>query len=231
MRYEHNCSGCGISAARILLARAAADRDIQVVHPGSCGVAATSAPGIASGLAAVARLNGEDTRIVCWVADRGVYDESGDVLYIYCDTEFGGGPEGHGHSKDIVGMVSANGARYAAAVSLAHPDDAMRKMRYALDAEGFRFLHILAPCPTVWQSEPARSIELVRLAVRSGLFAVCEVFDGTQTVVNVEPESSQGALTRYFALQGRFRETGPNAGAVLEHIARSWLQLRARESC
>ena len=34
-------------------------------------------------------------------------------------------------------------------------------MRFALETKGFRFLHILAPCPTGWKSEPAEGIELV----------------------------------------------------------------------
>src|SRR5690242_14175423 len=34
-------------------------------------------------------------------------------------------------------------------------DDALRKMCRALDLRGFRFLHVLSPCPTGWKSEPA----------------------------------------------------------------------------
>ena len=79
----------------------------------------------------------------------------------------------------------------------------LRKMRYALDLEGFRFLHLLSPCPTGWKSEPAEGIALLRLAVRSGLYPVFEVIDG-QLVINQEPDMCDEALERYFAAQGRF---------------------------
>jgi pyruvate/2-oxoacid:ferredoxin oxidoreductase beta subunit len=36
----------------------------------------------------------------------------------------------------------------AATISVAHPDDAVRKFRHARSVEGFRFFPILSPCPT-----------------------------------------------------------------------------------
>ena len=56
--------------------------------------------------------------------------------------------------------------------------DAMRKIGHAIKLRGFRFLHILAPCPTGWKSEPSLGIELVRLAVSSGLYPVYEISGG-----------------------------------------------------
>ena len=123
-------------------------------------------------------------------------------------------------------IMAAHGIPYAATISLAHPEDALRKLRHALSARGFRFLHILAPCPTCWKSEPADGIELVRLAVRSGLFAVYEVFDGRRTVINVEPELSADALERYVGAQGRFRKAGIDAAAWHAEIVQAWARLR-----
>ncbi len=40
--------------------------------------------------------------------------------------------------------------------------------------QGFRFVRIVSPCPTGWKSEPAESIELLRLAVDSGLYPLTE---------------------------------------------------------
>jgi pyruvate ferredoxin oxidoreductase beta subunit/2-oxoisovalerate ferredoxin oxidoreductase beta subunit len=130
--------------------------------------------------------------------------------------------------KDIVGIMAAHGIPYAATLSLAHQEDAMRKLRYAIDQTGFRFLHILSPCPTGWKSEPADGIELVRLATRTGLYAVYEVFNGSRVEINVQPESEEGELARYFELQGRFKKAQVNLGQVSEGIARQWRELRAR---
>jgi pyruvate ferredoxin oxidoreductase beta subunit/2-oxoisovalerate ferredoxin oxidoreductase beta subunit len=215
-----------------------------------------SAAAVASGLAHAARLNGDPTRVICWAGDGGTYDigmatlsaaaeRDEDILYICYDNEIYGNTGGQRSSatplgasttttpsgkevakKDIVGIMAAHRIPYAATLSLAHPEDALRKLRYALDARGFRFLHMLSPCPTCWKSEPADGIELVRLAVKSGLFAVYEVFEGDRTVINVEPEMSDAALARYFDGQGRFRKAGAEIGSVRAQIDRDWRRLR-----
>jgi pyruvate ferredoxin oxidoreductase beta subunit/2-oxoisovalerate ferredoxin oxidoreductase beta subunit len=217
-----------------------------------------SAAAVASGLAHAARLNGERTRVVCWAGDGGTYDigmatlsaaaeRNEDILYICYDNEIYGNTGGQRSSatplgaattttpigkdvpkKDIVEIMAAHRIPYAATLSLAHPEDTLRKLRHALSITGFRFLHMLSPCPTCWKSEPADGIELVRLAVRSGLFAVYEVFDGWRTVINVEPELSEPALERYFKSQGRFRKAGAEIAAVRAAIERDWRRLRLR---
>ena len=124
--------------------------------------------------------------------------------------------------------MAAHRIPYAATVSLAHPEDALRKLRYALDVRGFRFIHMLAPCPTGWKSEPSEGIELVRLAVRAGLFAVYEVFDGYRYEINIEPEMSSHALEAYLAGQGRFRNVGASLDGLRAGIDASWKMLRRR---
>jgi len=217
-----------------------------------------SAAAFATGLAHSARINGEKTRVICWAGDGGTYDigmatlsaaaeRNEDILYICYDNEIYGNTGGQRsgatplgaatsttplgkdvEKKDIIAIMAAHRIPYAATLSLAHLDDAMRKLRYAIDAKGFRFLHLLSPCPTGWKSEPADGIELVRLAVRSGLYAILEVFDGRRTVINVEPEMSDPALERYFAEQGRFRKANVDVAKLRAAIARQWVELRAR---
>lgn len=217
-----------------------------------------SAAAVATGLAQAARINGERTRVLCWTGDGGTYDigmatlsaaaeRNEDVLYICYDNEIYGNTGGQRSSatplggattttprgkttdkKDILGIMAAHRVPYAASISLAHAEDTQRKLRFALDAEGFRFVHILSPCPTGWKSEPADGIELVRLAVRSGLYPVYEIFDGERLHINVEPDFPSGALERYFELQGRFRKSAIDLGVVRSGIERSWRLLRKR---
>jgi len=216
-----------------------------------------SAAAVATGLAHAARLNGEPTRVLCFSGDGGAYDigmatlsataeRNEDVLYICYDNEIYGNTGGQRSSatplgavttttpigkdlpkKDIVGIMAAHGIPYAATLSLAHPDDTLRKLRLALDLHGFRFLHILSPCPTGWKSEPSEGVELLRLAVASGLYPVYEVHDGARVVINVEPEFSLQALEEYFAGQGRFRRTTIELDSVRAGIDRTWKRLRA----
>ncbi len=271
-----NCGGCGMSTAFQFLGRARGDRPLQVVIPASCAAVAVgqfpysamgvptilttfgSAAAVATGLSHAARLNGEDTRVVCWAGDGGTYDigmaslsgaaeRDEDLLYVCYDNEIYGNtggqrssatphgaatvntPRGKGEQKkDVLSIVAAHRVPYAATVSLAHPDDAIRKMRRALDLRGFRFLHVLAPCPTGWKSEPALGIELVRLAVRSGLFPVVEIVDGRRTTINVEPDFSAEALELYLSLQRRFQRSEISAADLRPAIERNWRDLRAR---
>jgi len=271
-----NCGGCGMSTAFQFLGRAMEDRQLQVVIPASCAAVAVgqfpytamgvptilttfgSASAVATGMSIAARLNGEDTRVVCWAGDGGTYDigmaslsgaaeRNEDILYVCYDNEIYGNTGGqrssatpHGaatsntvrgkaeQKKDVLAIMAAHRIPYAATVSLAHPADAIRKMRRALDLHGFRFLQVLAPCPTGWKSEPALGIELVRLAVRAGLFPVVEVVDGRRTTINVEPDFSEDALELYLSLQRRFQRSEIGAADLRPDIERLWRDLRAR---
>jgi pyruvate/2-oxoacid:ferredoxin oxidoreductase beta subunit len=271
-----NCGGCGMSTALQLLGRAVEHRRLQLVIPASCAAVMVgpfpttslaapavlstfgSAAAVATGLARVARLNGDGTRVVCWAGDGGTYDigmaslsaaaeRDEDVLYVCYDNEIYGNTGGQRSSatpagasttntpagkpeekKDILAIMAAHRVRYAASLSIAHPQDAVRKLRRALDTCGFRFLHVLAPCPTGWKSEPALGIELVRLAVRSGVYPVVEIVEGRKLVINLEPDFSPEALELYLSLQRRFQRSGITAERLGPGIARTWRDLRAR---
>ncbi|MFQ5507613.1 MAG: thiamine pyrophosphate-dependent enzyme [Planctomycetota bacterium] len=215
-----------------------------------------SAAAVASGLSRVARLNGEKTCVICFAGDGGTFDigmatlsaaaeRNEDVFYICYDNEIYGNTGGQRSSatpmgarttttpggkklvkKDILAILAAHRVPYVASVSLAHPADSLRKMQNAARSEGFRFLHILSPCPTGWKSEPADGIELIRLAVRAGLYPVYEVCDGERREINIEPEMSEPALERYVELQGRFVEEAVDLPAMRESIRRTWERLR-----
>jgi pyruvate ferredoxin oxidoreductase beta subunit/2-oxoisovalerate ferredoxin oxidoreductase beta subunit len=262
-----------MSIALSFLGRAAADRPVQLVIPACCAIVAAApfpysafgapvaastfaaAAAMATGLAHVARLNGEATRVIAFAGDGGTFDigmatlsaaaeRDEDILYICYDNEIYGNTGGQRSSatprgasttttprgkalekKEIVAIMAAHRIPYVATVSLAHAEDAVRKMRTALDARGFRFLHILSPCPTGWKSEPADGVELVRLAVKSGLYPVYEVFDGRRVVVNVPSALSRDALERYFALQGRFQKGDVDIARVYAAVTRRWDEL------
>ena len=270
-----NCGGCGLSILLQMMRRAVADRRIQFVIPASCAAVAAgqfpystygvptllttfaAAPAAASGAAAVAQMNGENTRVICLAGDGGTYDigfaglsaaaeRNEDILYICYDNEIYGNTGGQRSSatpagaissntpkgkpeqkKDILAVMAAHRIPYAASLSLAHADDTLRKLRYALDLRGFRFVLTLAPCPTGWKSEPALGMELVRLAVRSGLFPVYEIFDGRRHLVNIEPDFSDEALDMYLSLQRRFQKSELSAADLRPAIDRYWQNLRA----
>jgi pyruvate ferredoxin oxidoreductase beta subunit/2-oxoisovalerate ferredoxin oxidoreductase beta subunit len=170
--------------------------------------------------------------VICWAGDGGTYDigiatlsaaaeRNEDLIYICYDNEIYGNtggqrssatpagarttttPRGKGEGKkEIIEILAAHGIPYAATLSIAHPDDFREKVQKALSMTGFRFFLLHAPCPTGWKTEPAESIELVRLAVRSGIFPLYEVFGGVDYRLNALPDGTDPQ--RYYEQQKRF---------------------------
>ena len=99
-------------------------------------------------------------------------------------------------------IMTAHRIPYAATLSIAHPDDFARKISTARTIHGMRFLLLHSPCASGWKSEPAGSVELVRLAVGSGLFPLYEVYDGATYQINAESGGTDPA--EYFDRQRRF---------------------------
>ena len=213
-----------------------------------------ASPAVASGIAAIRDVNGEAGHVISWAGDGGTYDigfatlsaaaeRDEDVVYVCYDNEIYGNTGGQRSSatppgarttttprgkaedkKDVMAIVAAHRVPYAATLSIAHPDDFRRKVETALDTRGFRFLLMHSPCPTGWKAEPAESVQLVRLAVRSGLFPVYEVWDGAEYRLNVEPDGAD--VAEYFAKQRRFREEEVDLDATRAAIARKMERLR-----
>jgi pyruvate/2-oxoacid:ferredoxin oxidoreductase beta subunit len=206
-----------------------------------------SAAATASGVAAIRDLNGEPGQVICWAGDGGTYDiglatlsaaaeRNENLIYICYDNEIYGNTGGQRSSatpagarttttpfgkseskKDIMSIMAAHEIPYAATLSIAHPDDVAQKIRKALSIEGFRFLLMHSPCPTGWKSEPGDSVELVRIAVASGLFPVYEVYDGARYRITVRPDGSDVAA--YFERQRRFRDDEVDLDAVRKALA------------
>jgi pyruvate ferredoxin oxidoreductase beta subunit/2-oxoisovalerate ferredoxin oxidoreductase beta subunit len=191
------------------------------------------ASGVAAVNALNAAADTAPEHVICWAGDGGTYDigmatlsaaaERNENLIYFCyDNEIYGNtggqrssatpaaarttttPGGKGEGKkDIVGIMAAHRVPYAATLSIAHPDDFRDKVRKALQMEGFRFFLVHAPCPTGWKTEPAETVELVRLAVRSGVFPLYEVGNGVDYRINAEPDGTDPA--EFFRRQKRFR--------------------------
>jgi pyruvate/2-oxoacid:ferredoxin oxidoreductase beta subunit len=219
-----------------------------------------AAPAFASGVAAVHRMNRDPAHVVCWAGDGGTYDiglgtlsaaaeRNEDLLYVCYDNEIYGNTGGQRSSatppgartattaagkkepkKDVMAIMAAHRIPYAATLSVAHPEDFRRKVRHALRTKGLRFLLMLSPCPTGWKSESDYSVDLVRRAVRTGLFPLYEVFEGVRYRVNAEPDGLD--VAEYFQGQNRFpmerldlaeaRATVARESARLATMARTW---------
>jgi pyruvate ferredoxin oxidoreductase beta subunit/2-oxoisovalerate ferredoxin oxidoreductase beta subunit len=218
-----------------------------------------SAAATASGVAAIRDLNGEPGQVICWAGDGGTYDiglatlsaaaeRNENLIYICYDNEIYGNTGGQRSSatpvgartsttpfgktegkKDILSIMTAHRIPYAATLSMAHPEDVAQKIATALSIRGFRFLLMHSPCPTGWKSEPEDSIELVRIAVASGLFPVYEVYDGASYRINVRPDGTDPA--EYFERQRRFRDEEVDLDVTRSVCAERmrWLEIMAEQ--
>jgi pyruvate ferredoxin oxidoreductase beta subunit/2-oxoisovalerate ferredoxin oxidoreductase beta subunit len=213
-----------------------------------------SAAAVASGVRAIQRINGDPGETVCWAGDGGTYDigvatlsaaaeRNEDIIYFCYDNEIYGNTGGQRSSatppgavtsttpkgklevkKNMMRILAAHRIPYAATLSLAHKDDFVRKLELGKTIRGFRFFLIHSPCPTGWKSDPAESVELVRLAVDSGIFPLYEVFGGRRFRINAEPRGTP--VEAYLERQGRFRKGTVDADALRADIERDWDELR-----
>lgn len=104
--------------------------------------------------------------------------------------------------KDLFGIWVANGPAYAATVIAAEPVDLARKIERAKAMSGPRMILALAPCPTGWGFDPQESIEIGRLAVRTGIWPLKEWLDGR--VVHTK-HRRRLPVDAYLERQARFR--------------------------
>ncbi len=117
------------------------------------------------------------------------------------------GKESYGekkNKKDIIGIMAASGAVYAAQVSPSHWKDMVKKVQKAFECGGPAFLNAVSPCPTEWKFEPHRGMEINDLAVESCVFPLFEIEHGTKLTVTYKPKNKI-PVREYLAAQGRFK--------------------------
>jgi pyruvate ferredoxin oxidoreductase beta subunit len=157
-------------------------------------------------------------------ATSGAIDRNLDFLYLCYDNEGYGntgqqaspatpcgartatdtGALGHaGRKKDLFALWVANRPAYAATVIGAEPLDLARKIEKAGRLSGPRLVLALAPCPTGWGFDPGDSVEIGRLAVRTGIFPLKEYVDGR--IVHTRVRRPRLPVEEYLVRQERFR--------------------------
>jgi pyruvate ferredoxin oxidoreductase beta subunit len=105
--------------------------------------------------------------------------------------------------KDMLAIVAANGADYAASASIGYLDDYMRKIKKAAGIAGAKYIHVLAPCPTGWGVKTDETVEIAKEAVDVGFWRLREYENGTW-ITNREPSRPQD-LEYHIKRQGRFK--------------------------
>ena len=196
----------------------------------------------------------KETTVVAWAGDGGTYDiglqglsgaaeRRTDMIFVCYDNEAymntGGQrssatpigtytattPQGKGENKkDLLSIMADHGSTYVATANLAYPQDFIEKFKKAKAKKGFRFIHILSPCPTGWEYPEDKTVAIARMAVESGAYPLVE-WEGERWILTYRP-SFQVKVEDYLLCQGRFAHWGREKLAqIAQAIARQWDRL------
>lgn len=134
----------------------------------------------------------------------------------------------HEAKKDIMAIMQAHRIPYAATVSVAHPEDFVKKVAKAKEVKGFRFIHALSPCPPGWRMNPMHVVEVARLAVDTHAFPLYEIENGR---VRITRKGKGLPVSEYLRFQGRFSHlTDAEIAAIQKTINENWEMLQTKET-
>lgn len=198
--------------------------------------AAAGASGVEAALRQQGRT---DITVVAWAGDGGTYDiglqalsgafERGtNFIYIcynnqiysntgiqrsgatpfaaWTTTTVGGKSE---FRKEMGEIVLAHHIPYAAQTCISYPEDLYAKVLKAKAHTGPKYIEILAPCPPGWRFSMDSTVEMGRLAVDSGAWALWECDNGSMTFQGKSKLLLEGKVPRkpvedWIKHQGRF---------------------------
>lgn len=203
-------------------------------------VAFAAAAAVASGMSAAFEASGKNTNVIAYAGDGGTVDigiqalsgaleRETNFLYICYDNEAYGNtgmqrsgstplgakttttPGGKAQGKkDLDHIVAAHHIPYMATACSAYPQDLVKKVRKALSIKGPKFMHVLAPCPPGWRYDASQTIEIGKMAVKTGIWALYEreydtvTINGPTKAAMIKP----APLEEYLSMQGRFAGIG-----------------------
>jgi pyruvate ferredoxin oxidoreductase beta subunit len=207
----------GISAAlEILREKGKITSDKKVTVIGLAGDGGTADIGFAA-LSGLAERN-DDGIYFCFdneaYMNTGIQRSSLTPARSWTTTTLSGKSEG---KKDLPMIMAAHRIPYVATVSIGFPNDFLAKVRKARDlGKGFKYVHILAPCPVGWGFPTEKTVEISRLAVETGIWPLYEVEAG---ILRVTWESEVRRPVRdYFRMQKRFSHMTEEAIKTIESM-------------
>jgi len=140
--------------------------------------------------------------------------------------------------KNLPAIVAAHNVPYVATCCISYPIDLYEKFKKAKEIKGFRYIHILAPCPPGWGFASEDTVKMGKLAVETGFWILYEVENGEFKLSKPSKKyldpSKRRPIQEYLEIQKRFN-TLSEVGLVKwqENIKNAWkyieLELELKE--
>lgn len=152
---------------------------------------------------------GHDFTYICY--DNEAYmntgiQRSGSTPYGANTTTSPPGSQSYGNKtfkKDMPRIVAAHGIPYVGVASIAYPLDFMEKVKKAVNTKGPSYIHVHASCTPGWGIDPAKSIEVARAAVDSGMWVLYEIENGEERITH--KPTVKKSVKDYLKYQKRFK--------------------------
>ncbi len=128
--------------------------------------------------------------------------------------------------KDVPSIIAAHKIAYVATASAAYPLDLYDKVKKATTISGPRYIHVHTPCPPGWNFDPRYTIKVGKLAVKTGLFDLYEIENGSFKLTGASLSlvgKARRPVSEYFATQGRFKSLDAEiVGKVQQQVDAKW---------
>jgi pyruvate ferredoxin oxidoreductase beta subunit len=199
----------------------------------------------------------EGVNVVVWAGDGGTVDiglqalsgaaqRQENILYICYDNEgymntgiqeSGATPFGAWTSnspsgkrlfkKDMPFIMMEHKIPYIATANISYPQDFISKLRKALTHVRFKYLHLYSACPPGWRIPADETINIGRLAVETGAWALFEIENGrfrlTGPSINILKQGRRKPIEEYLRMQERYKTmTDTDIKILKEWIDNSW---------
>ncbi|MFC2057842.1 thiamine pyrophosphate-dependent enzyme [Campylobacterota bacterium] len=107
-----------------------------------------------------------------------------------------------GYKKDLFSIWAAHKPAYVATVIGSEPLDLAKKIEKAKGLKGPKMIIALSPCPTGWDFDPSKTVDIGKLAVKTGIWPLKEYIDGK--VIHTKIPKKRLNVEEYLKEQGRF---------------------------
>jgi pyruvate ferredoxin oxidoreductase beta subunit len=140
--------------------------------------------------------------------------------------------------KEMGEIVLAHHIPYAAQTCISYPEDVYAKVLKAKSIKGPKYIEILAPCPPGWRFSMDSTVEMGRMAVDSGAWALWECENDVMTFQGKSKLLLEGKVARkpvedWIKHQGRFghlfkpTRDAEKLATIEAHVDQTWERYRS----